>query len=129
MARDAPPAAVPASSASPDAPPKVPPLIALRTLAQVWRFVQPYRRQVIYAAISLVVAASAVLTIGQGLKFVIDQGIAAGSEICQSSSLRPAPILRADQMMARSTDCNPAKVAVTTGKIASSTTIVILDVS
>ena len=80
MARDAPPAAVPASSTSPDAPPKVPPLIALRTLAQVWRFVQPYRRQVIYAAISLVVAASAVLTIGQGLKFVIDQGIAAGSE-------------------------------------------------
>ncbi len=80
MARDVPPAAVPAPPASPDAAPKVPPLIALRTLAQVWRFVQPYRRQVIYAAISLVVAASAVLTIGQGLKFVIDQGIAAGSQ-------------------------------------------------
>ncbi len=56
------------------------PLAALRTLARVWRFVRPYRRQVLYAAIALVVAAGAVLTIGQGLRFVIDRGLAAGSE-------------------------------------------------
>ncbi len=60
--------------------PKPPPLAALRTLRRVWRFVRPYRRQVILAATALVVAAAAVLTIGQGLKFVIDQGIGAGSQ-------------------------------------------------
>ena len=62
----------------PDAP-KLPPLTALKTLARVGRFLRPYRRQVVYAAISLVVAAAAVLAIGQGLKFVVDRGFAAGS--------------------------------------------------
>ena len=62
----------------PDAP-KLPPLTALKTLARVGRFLRPYRRQVAYAAIALLVAAAAVLTIGQGLKFVIDRGFAAGS--------------------------------------------------
>ncbi len=61
------------------APPKLPPLTALRMLARVWRFVQPYRRQVVFAGIALVFAAGAVLTIGQGLKFVIDRGFASGS--------------------------------------------------
>ncbi|MEP7330067.1 MAG: ABC transporter transmembrane domain-containing protein, partial [Betaproteobacteria bacterium] len=70
--------------ASPETPatieiPKVPPLTALRILARVWRFVQPYRRQVIFAGIALVCAAGAVLMIGQGLKFVIDRGFSAGS--------------------------------------------------
>src|SRR4249920_2137155 len=59
--------------------PKIPPVTALRTLAQVGRFVRPYRRQVVYAAIALVCAAAAVLAIGQGLKFVIDRGFVAGS--------------------------------------------------
>ena len=59
--------------------PKLPPLTALRTLARVGRFVRPYRRQVVFAAIALVFAAAAVLAIGQGLKFVIDRGFAAGS--------------------------------------------------
>jgi ATP-binding cassette, subfamily B, bacterial len=59
--------------------PKLPPMTALRTLARVGRFLRPYRRQVVFAAIGLVFAAAAVLTIGQGLKFVIDRGFAAGS--------------------------------------------------
>ena len=59
--------------------PKVPPLTALRILTRVWRFVRPYRRQVIFAGIALVFAAGAVLMIGQGLKFVIDRGFSAGS--------------------------------------------------
>ncbi|MCC7216576.1 MAG: ATP-binding cassette domain-containing protein [Burkholderiales bacterium] len=59
--------------------PKLPPLTALKTLARIGRFLRPYRRQVAYAAIALLVAAAAVLTIGQGLKFVIDRGFAAGS--------------------------------------------------
>ncbi|MFO1324594.1 MAG: ABC transporter transmembrane domain-containing protein [Burkholderiales bacterium] len=59
--------------------PKQPPLTALRTLARVGRFLRPYRRQVAMAAVALLFAAAAVLTIGQGLKFVIDNGFAAGS--------------------------------------------------
>lgn len=59
--------------------PKLPPMTALRTLARVGRFLRPYRRQVVFAAIGLVFAAAAVLAIGQGLKFVIDRGFAAGS--------------------------------------------------
>ncbi len=59
--------------------PKLPPMTALRTLARVGRFVRPYRRQVVLAAIGLVFAAAAVLAIGQGLKFVIDRGFSAGS--------------------------------------------------
>ncbi|MBS0319643.1 MAG: ATP-binding cassette domain-containing protein [Proteobacteria bacterium] len=59
--------------------PKIPPATALRTVARVNRFVRPYRRQVIIAAIALVVGAASVLMIGQGLKFVIDRGISAGS--------------------------------------------------
>ncbi len=59
--------------------PKRPPATALRTLARVGRFVRPYLRQVALAAIALLVAAGAVLAIGQGLKFVIDRGFVAGS--------------------------------------------------
>ena len=59
--------------------PKLPPLTALRTLARVGRFLRPYRRQVVFAAIGLVFAAASVLMIGQGLKFVIDRGFGAGS--------------------------------------------------
>jgi ATP-binding cassette, subfamily B, bacterial len=70
--------ASPEISTTPEAQ-KLPPLTALRMLTRVWRFVRPYRRQVIFAGIALVFAAGAVLTIGQGLKFVIDRGFAAGS--------------------------------------------------
>ncbi len=70
--------ASPEISTTPETP-KLPPLTALRMLTRVWRFVRPYRRQVIFAGIALVFAAGAVLTIGQGLKFVIDRGFASGS--------------------------------------------------
>ena len=59
--------------------PKLPPATAVRTLARIGRFVAPYRRQVAYAALALVVAAGAVLAIGQGLRVVIDRGFVAGS--------------------------------------------------
>jgi ATP-binding cassette subfamily B protein len=58
--------------------PKLPPATALRTLARVGMFLRPYRRQVIYAALALVVAAAAVLAVGQGLRGVIDRGLSAG---------------------------------------------------
>jgi ATP-binding cassette subfamily B protein len=56
----------------------VPPLTALKTLARVGAFVRPYRRQVIFAAIALIVAAATVLAVGQGLKGVVDRGFGAG---------------------------------------------------
>jgi ATP-binding cassette subfamily B protein len=64
----------------PDAP-KLPPLTALKTLSRVGRYLRPYRRQVVCAAIALLFAAAAVLMIGQGLKFVIDRGVTAGSAV------------------------------------------------
>jgi ATP-binding cassette subfamily B protein len=59
--------------------PKLPPVTALRVLTRVGRFVRPYRKQVILAAIALLFAAASVLAVGQGLKFVIDRGFAAGN--------------------------------------------------
>ena len=59
--------------------PKLPPVAALKTLARVGRFLRPYKRMVVFAAIALVFAAASVLAIGQGLKFVVDRGFAAGN--------------------------------------------------
>ena len=59
--------------------PKIPPVTALKTVARAGRFMRPYRRQIVFAAIGLVVAASAVLAVGQGLKFVVDRGFAASN--------------------------------------------------
>lgn len=39
---------------------------------------RPYRRRMVFAAIALVVAAAAMLGVGQGLRAVIDRGFAAG---------------------------------------------------
>jgi len=59
--------------------PKIPPVTALRTLARAGRFLRPYRREIVLASIGLVVAAAAVLAIGQGVRFVVDRGFAASS--------------------------------------------------
>jgi len=59
--------------------PKLPPVTALKVLARVGRFVRPYKKQVIFAGIALIFAAASVLAVGQGLKFVIDRGFAAGN--------------------------------------------------
>ena len=59
--------------------PRIPPVTALRTVARAGRFLRPYRREIVFAAIGLVVAASAVLAVGQGLKFVVDRGFAASN--------------------------------------------------
>ncbi len=63
----------------PDPAPTIPPLTALKALARVGVFLRPYRRQVIVAAIALLVAAGAMLAVGQGLKGVIDHGFGAGN--------------------------------------------------
>ncbi len=59
--------------------PRIPPVTALKTVARAGRFLRPYRRQIVFAAIGLVVAAAAVLAVGQGLKFVVDRGFAASN--------------------------------------------------
>ncbi len=59
--------------------PKLPPVTALKTLARIGQFLRPYRRELVFAATALLFAAAAVLTIGQGLKFVIDRGLAANN--------------------------------------------------
>ena len=64
---------------TPQNAPPLPPVTALRTLARVWVFVRPYRRQVVFAAIALVIAAASVLAIGQGLKGVVDRGFGTGN--------------------------------------------------
>ncbi len=67
--------------------PPIPPATALRTVARVGRFVRPYRRQIVIAAVALVVAAASVLLIGQGLKAVIDRGFAGGDPAALDRSL------------------------------------------
>ena len=59
--------------------PKISPATALRTVARAGRFLRPYRRQIVFASIGLVVAAGAVLAIGQGLRFVVDRGFVASN--------------------------------------------------
>ena len=61
--------------------PKLPPLTALRVLARVWQFLVPYRWRVAVAAVALIVAATAMLALGQGLKAVVDRGFLAGNPV------------------------------------------------
>jgi len=59
--------------------PKIPPATALRTVARAGRFLRPYRRQIVFAGIGLVIAAAAVLAVGQGVRFVVDRGFVASN--------------------------------------------------
>ena len=47
-------------------------------LARLWRFLAPYRWRIAGALAALVVAASCVLALGQGLRYVIDAGFGSG---------------------------------------------------
>ena len=50
----------------------------LRRLTPALKFLRPYLRQVVFASIALVVTAGATLSIGQGIRLVIDSGFASG---------------------------------------------------
>ncbi|MEE4283640.1 MAG: ABC transporter transmembrane domain-containing protein [Pseudomonadales bacterium] len=50
----------------------------LRRLHPALAFLRPYRAQVVYASIALVVTAGATLSLGQGIRLVIDNGFASG---------------------------------------------------
>jgi len=49
-----------------------------RVLLRLAQFLKPYKLRLLLAAIALVVAASGVLLLGQGLKLVVDKGFASG---------------------------------------------------
>ena len=51
----------------------------LGQLAKLVDLLKPYRKQIAIALVALVVAASSFLVLGQGLKAVIDQGLATGA--------------------------------------------------
>lgn len=48
-------------------------------LRGAWKFLLPYRAQVVFASIALVVTATVTLSIGQGMRLVIDEGFGGGS--------------------------------------------------
>ena len=48
-------------------------------LRGAWRFLLPYRAQVIFASIALVLTATVTLSIGQGMRLLIDRGFGEGS--------------------------------------------------
>jgi len=55
-----------------------PPKGDIAQLARLWRFLAPYRWKIAAALAALVVAASCVLALGQGLRHVIDAGFGSG---------------------------------------------------
>ncbi|MEM7100712.1 MAG: ABC transporter transmembrane domain-containing protein [Pseudomonadota bacterium] len=59
----------------------------LRGLKPALKFILPYKRQVAYASLALVVTAAATLSLGQGVRVVIDQGFASGEQNFLSQSL------------------------------------------
>ena len=48
------------------------------SLARIAPFLKPYRKRIAYALVALVVAAGSVLALGQGLKYVVDNGFGSG---------------------------------------------------
>ncbi|MEQ6924860.1 ABC transporter transmembrane domain-containing protein [Pseudomonas mosselii] len=50
-----------------------------RALYLGWRFVRPYRRQALLALLALVVTAALTLSMGQGIRLLVDQGFMTGS--------------------------------------------------
>jgi ATP-binding cassette subfamily B protein len=57
-----------------------PPKGDLAQLARLGRFLLPYRRRIAAALAALVVAASCVLALGQGLRYVVDAGFGSGGD-------------------------------------------------
>lgn len=56
----------------------IPPKGDIAQLARLWRFLFPYRWRIAVALAALIIAASCVLALGQGLRYVIDAGFGSG---------------------------------------------------
>jgi ATP-binding cassette subfamily B protein len=59
----------------------------VRALRGVLRYLRPYLPHVLGALLALVVAAGTVLSLGQGLRFLIDRGLTSGNEHLLNSAL------------------------------------------
>ncbi|MCE2964624.1 MAG: ABC transporter ATP-binding protein/permease [Alphaproteobacteria bacterium] len=61
---------------------------SVKALRGVGRWFRPYRRALSIALLALAVAAATVLALGQGLRVVVDEGIAAGNEALLYSGIQ-----------------------------------------
>ena len=59
----------------------------MRRLRPAFSFLRPYLPQVVIASIALIVTASATLSLGQGIRLVIDSGFASGEVALLNQSL------------------------------------------
>ncbi len=62
-------------------PPEPKPARSLGPLRMIWRETAKYPRQVLFAAVALLVTAGATLAIPAGFRLVIDRGFAAGGDV------------------------------------------------
>ena len=51
----------------------------IKILASIWPFLRPYMAAMAAASVALLVAATTVLALGQGLRFLVDEGFSGGS--------------------------------------------------
>lgn len=59
----------------------------IASLWPIWRFLAPYRWRIAAALVALVVTASVTLSVGQGLRLLVDQGLAEGSAAVLKTSI------------------------------------------
>jgi len=59
----------------------------LRSLTPAWKFLRPYVWPITFASIALIVTAGATLSIGQGIRLVVDSGFAGGDAEVLTESL------------------------------------------
>lgn len=52
----------------------------LKYLRRTWGFMKPYTQKLVYAGLALIVTSLATLSIGMGLKFLIDRGLSANDQ-------------------------------------------------
>ena len=50
----------------------------IKVLTAIWPYLRPYLAAVLGAGVALIVAASTVLALGQGLRFMVDRGFGDG---------------------------------------------------
>jgi ATP-binding cassette subfamily B protein len=60
---------------------------SLSVLAQMWRFIRPYRWRVFGATLALMFTAGVTLSIGQGIRMLVDEGFSSGGAAALDRSL------------------------------------------
>jgi ATP-binding cassette subfamily B protein len=65
----------------------------LKALRRLWHFMAPYRWRVVGALIALILAASSVLSLGVGLRYLIDHGFVGGRQQAMSHAVEAVLIV------------------------------------